>query len=350
MAEFYIQEKPIGENHPCFFIAEISANHLQDLNRALKLIDEAKNAGADAVKFQTYRPDTITFPSSMGDYRLPKENPYGAENLFELYKTAYLPWEWHRPLAEKAKSKNIIFFSTPFDETAVDLLEELNVPAYKIASFEIVDIPLIRKAGLTGKPVIVSTGMANWGEIEECVQTLKKTKNSNYSLLRCVSAYPAKPEEFHLRDIPLYSELFNAVPGLSDHQLGNEMALGAVALGAKIIEKHFTLSRDDGGPDASFSLEPKEFSQMVHSVRILEKALKKKSCKENIDENKNLKYRPSIIIVKDISKGEVITAAHISTLRPNVGLSPKELPFVIGKKVKNDLKQGMGLKKEDIDW
>ncbi|OGX34114.1 MAG: pseudaminic acid synthase [Omnitrophica WOR_2 bacterium RIFCSPLOWO2_02_FULL_50_19] len=323
----------------CFIIAEISANHGQDFKRAVALIKEAKRSGADAVKFQTYSPDTLTIDVNNKYFRI-KHPKWGGQRLYELYKRAYTPWSWFKKLKSVAGDLDIMFFSTAFDKTSVDFLEELNVPMHKIASFEVTDLPLIEYASKTGKPLIISTGMASFKEIEEAVITAKKAGAEDIALLKCVSDYPARPEEMNLKTIPDMIKKFNCPIGLSDHSLGIAASIAAVSLGAKMLEKHFTLSRKIKTPDSFFSMEPREFKLLIENVRIAEKAMGKVFYGLSREEKKNRVFRRSLFAVRDIKKGELFTEENIRSIRPNYGLPPKSLKDILGKKAKKDIKKG----------
>ena len=309
--EIKIGERKIGQGHPVFIVAEMSGNHLQSYERALKIIDAASEAGADAVKLQTYTPDTITIDSDKEYFQIKVNDAWKNQTLYELYGKAYIPWDWQPKLKKYAESKRLILFSTPFDNTAVDFLEKMDVEVYKVASFEVIDIPLLKRIGQTKKPVIMSRGMASIEEIRLAISTLKKFGCSEIALLHCVSSYPAKAEEMNLTTIPDIAERFGTVAGLSDHTFSITTAVTSVALGVRIIEKHLTLSRADGGPDAVFSLEPDEFKQLVSSVREAEKALGKPSYGAGIGESENKIFRKSLFVVKDIKKGEKFTPENI---------------------------------------
>jgi pseudaminic acid synthase len=322
-------------------VAELSANHLQKFDLAVDTIRAAKDAGADAIKIQTYTPDTLTIDAETEYFRIRQNALWDGRTLYELYKEAHTPWEWQPELKKIADEVGIILFSTPFDATSVDFLEEhVNVPAYKIASFEIVDIPLIEYIAKKGKPVIMSTGMASLEEIKEAVEAVRKAGAGYIALLKCSSAYPALPAEMNLRTIPHLAETFQVVAGLSDHTSGIAVPVAAAAIGASVIEKHFTLSRDNGGPDASFSLEPDEFREMVEAIRIAEKALGEVYYGPTSQEEMNKVFRRSLFVVKDIMKGEIITEEHVKSIRPGYGLHPRFLQDIIGKKAKGDLKEG----------
>jgi len=324
----------------------MSANHNQDFDQAVRILHAAKEAGADAVKLQTYTPDTLTIPSDKEYFRIGGGTLWDGRTLYDLYSEAYTPWEWQPKLKEIADEIGIDLFSTAFDATAVDFLEEMGVPVHKVASFEIVDIPLIEKMARTGKPLIISTGMATLGEIEEAVQAACRAGATQIALLKCTSAYPALPEEMNLRTIPHMSEAFGVPVGLSDHTLGIAVPVAAVALGACIVEKHFTLSRAIPGPDSAFSLEPQEFQAMVEAIRTTEKALGKVSYEVTEHEKTNRIFRRSLFVVKDMKVGDVFTEENIRAIRPGHGLPPKYLQQVLGKSAKQDVKRGMALRWE----
>jgi len=336
--------KYIGEGEPCFIVAEMSANHNQDYDKAVEIIKAASAAGADAIKLQTYTPDTITIDSQDSVFRISENSTWAGKNLYKLYEEAYTPWDWQPKLKEVAENLGLVCFSSPFDFTAVDFLEQMNVPAYKIASFELVDLPLIKYAAQKQKPIIMSTGMANIQEIEEAVQSIKEIGNEQLILLKCVSDYPALPEEMNLRTIQDLKDRFHCPVGLSDHSLGHEVALAAVVLGAAIIEKHFTVSRADGGPDSSFSMEPDEFAEMVNAIRSVEKALGQVSYEPTEKELVNKQFRRSLFAVKDLKEGDMFTTENIKSIRPAAGLMPKYLDDVLGQKAACDIKAGSPLK------
>lgn len=343
MHNIHLGQRIIGENQPCFIVAELSANHNQDISRAKDIIKAAKQAGADAIKLQTYTPSTMTIDSQQEWFQIPSNSIWAGKTLFELYGEAYTPWEWHEELFQTAKDEGLICFSTPFDKTALDLLEKLNAPLHKVASFEVVDLPLLKAIGKTGKPVIMSTGMASLSEISEAVKTLQEAGSGPLILLKCTSAYPASPESMNLRTIPHLRSLLNTLVGLSDHTMGSAVAVAAVTLGASVIEKHFTLARSDGGPDSTFSLEPEEFARMVEDIRVVEKALGKVSYDRTADEEKNIGFRRSLFIVEDIKAGEIISESNTQSIRPGHGLPPKYLEVVLGKRVSRDIKRGTPL-------
>lgn len=333
----------IGPGLPVYIIAEISANHNQSYHEAVKLIHAAKNAGADAVKLQTYTPDTITIDCKSELFRIGKGTLWEGRFLHDLYGEAYTPWEWHAGLFEEARTLEMDIFSTAFDPSAVDFLEELSVPVHKIASFELVDIPLIEKMAATGKPLIISTGMATLAEIEEAVQAARGAGAKEIALLKCTSAYPAPVEEMNLRTIPHLAEAFGVPVGLSDHTLGIEVPVAAVCMGACIIEKHFTLSRTKSGPDSAFSLEPHEFKSMVKAIRIAEKSLGEVHYGVSEQEAKSKVFRKSLFIVKDVKEGEILTHENVRSIRPGYGLHPRHLKDVLGRHAAYDSRKGTPL-------
>lgn len=337
-----IHDRQIGPDRPPFIIAEMSANHNGDLDRAFALLKAAKDAGADAVKLQTYTPDTLTLDHDGPEFRI-KGGLWDGYRLYDLYKEAQTPWDWHRALFDKGRELGLIIFSTPFDETAIDLLEELGAPAYKIASFEAVDHALIKRAARTGKPLIISTGMADLTEIGEAVAAAREAGGQDIVLLHCTSAYPASAEDMDLRTIADLGKTFDVVSGLSDHTLGTAVAVAAVALGAAVIEKHFTLSRGDGGADAAFSLEPQELAQLARDTRLAWQALGKVSYERKPSEAANLTFRRSLYVVADVAAGERLTPANVRAIRPGYGLAPKYLDQVIGKTAKTRLARGTAL-------
>jgi N-acetylneuraminate synthase len=340
MDKFNISGKSIQPGSPCYIIAEMSANHGQSFEAALELVRAAKQAGADAIKLQTYTPDTITIDSRRPEFLIGKGTLWEGRNLYELYGEAYTPWEWQPKLKEEAEKLGMDCFSTPFDDTAVDFLEGMNVPAHKIASFELVDTELLKKVAATGKPVIMSTGMATLAEIDEAVRTLREAGCTQLALLKCTSAYPSLPEDMNLRTIPHLAEAFHVPAGLSDHTLGIAVPVAAVALGACIIEKHLTLRRSDGGPDAAFSLEPAEFRAMVDAVRVAEKALGKVNYEMSEKEQASRVFRRSIFVVKDMKAGEEFTRENVRSIRPGHGLPVKELDRILGRKAAVPIERG----------
>ena len=326
----------IGVSEPPYVIAELSANHNGRLERAKRIIDEAQACGADAVKIQTYRPDTITLKADSDDFRI-HGGLWDGRTLYDLYDEAHLPWEWHAPLFEHARERGITLFSSPFDTTAVDLLENLNAPAYKIASFEAIDLPLIRYVAGTSKPMIISTGMADAEEIAEAVDAARGGGCEQLALLHCVSGYPAPAADYALRTIPDMAKRFGVVIGLSDHTLDNATAIASVALGAAIVEKHFTLDRNGGGPDDSFSLQPAELTGLCRDVRVAWEALGAVDYGLKPSEAANVKFRRSLYFVRSLRAGDLITADAVRSVRPGYGLQPKLLPSVLGRRASVDI-------------
>lgn len=341
-AHIEINGRQIGAGHPAYIIAEMSANHGHDFEQAVKILREAKEAGADAVKLQTYTPDTITIDCDNEYFRI-KGTIWEGRTLHDLYGEAYTPWEWQPKLKEYADRLGIDLFSTPFDATAVDFLEAMAVPAHKVASFELVDHGLLRKIAATGKPVIMSTGMASLSEIDEAVAVLRQAGCRELALLKCTSAYPAPPEAMNLRTIPHLTEAFGVPAGLSDHTLGIAVPVAAVALGACIIEKHFTLSRSQPGPDSSFSLEPAEFKAMVTAVREAEQALGKVSYSLTEKEQDSRVFRRSLFVVRGMKAGEVFSNENVRSIRPGYGLAPKSLEGILGRRAVQDIEKGTPL-------
>lgn len=336
-------------NEKVFIIAELSANHGHDKNIAKKTIKAAKDAGADAIKIQTYTPDTMTIDCDNDYFKLNSGTIWDGRTLYDLYSEAYTPWEWQKELMEYANNIGLIFFSTPFDKTAVDFLEELNVPLYKIASFEIMDIPLIEYIALKGKPIIMSTGVATLSDIEDAIDACKRMGNNQIILLKCTSSYPAKLEDANLNTIPNMKETFGVEVGLSDHTLGITVPVASIALGAKVIEKHFILDKSVGGPDASFSLEPMEFKQMVYAVREAEKALGKVDYSMTDNKKNSRLIGRSLFVVKDMKKGEIFTEENVKSIRPGYGLKPKYINMIIGKRSKCDIKKGTPINWEVVE-
>jgi len=336
-------EKIIGGENPVFIIAEMSGNHNQDIKRAYKIIDKAVESGVDAIKIQTYTADTITIDCENKYFQVKVNDAWRGQTLYSLYKKAYTPWEWQAKLKKYAEDRGLLFFSTPFDKTAVDFLENINVSFYKVASFEVVDIPLLKKIAKTKKPVIMSRGMASLEELELAIKTLKKNGTDQIAILHCVSSYPANPAQMNLKMISDIEKRFNVVSGLSDHTLGIETSIASVAMGAKIIEKHFTLSRADGGPDSAFSLEPDEMKKLVQSIRIVEKAIGKVNYKSDKKESENIVFRKSLFVVENIKKGENFTEKNVRSIRPGYGMAPKFYEKILGKKAKLDIKKGTPL-------
>lgn len=337
-----LQNKYIGYSCPVFIIAEVSANHGQEFNRAVSLIKKAKECGADAVKFQAYTPDTLTINADNKYFRI-KHPQWGGQTLYELYKKAYTPWEWFKELKKIAEDTGIIFLCTAFDKTSVDMLEELDICAHKIASFELVDLPLIEYAAKTGKPLIMSTGMADMDEIQEAVDTAKKSGSEDIILLKCVSSYPAEPQEMNLKTIPDMKDRFKCPVGLSDHSLGIGAPVCAVALGAAVIEKHFILSRDIKTPDSFFSIEPHELKDLVDNIRIAEKALGKVHYGLTDEEKKIAIFRRSLFVVKDVKAGEKVSSENVRSIRPSHGLHTRHIFEIIGRSFKKDIARGSPL-------
>jgi pseudaminic acid synthase len=335
-----INGRKVGSGYPIYIIAEISANHNQDFDQSVRMLYAAKEASADAVKLQTYTPDTLTINSDREFFRIGGGTLWDGRTLHDLYSEAYMPWEWQPRLKAIAEKIGIDLFSTGYDSSAVDFLEEMGVPVHKVASFENVDIPLIEKMARTGKPLIISTGMATLGEIEEAVQAARNAGATQIALLKCSSAYPAPPEEMNLRTIPHLAEAFGVPVGLSDHTLGIPVPVAGVALGACIIEKHFTLSRGIEGPDSAFSLEPYEFKVMVEAVRTVEKALGRVRYQATQSETPSRIFRRSLFVVKDMKAGEVFTHENVRSIRPGYGLPPKYLLDVLGRRASRDIAQG----------
>ncbi len=337
-----IDERKIGPDFAPYIIAEMSANHNGDIENAFKILEMAKECGADAIKLQTYRPDTITMKSDNPEFFI-KGGLWDGQTLYDLYEEAHMPWEWHKPLFEKAKELGITIFSSPFDFTAVDLLEELGAPAYKIASFEAIDLPLIEYVAKTGKPMIISTGMANEEEIREAVETAKNAGCKELVVLHCVSGYPAPSEDYNLATVADMAERFDVLTGLSDHTIDNTTAIASVVLGACLIEKHVTLDRNGGGPDDSFSLEKPELLQLCRDSKVAWQALGKVNYERKESEKGNVIFRRSLYVVKDIAEGEEFTHENVKSIRPGYGLAPKYLPNVIGKKANQALSAGSAL-------
>ncbi|WP_018931386.1 pseudaminic acid synthase [Gracilibacillus lacisalsi] len=344
MKEVTIHNRKIGTDYEPFVIAEMSGNHNQSLERALEIVEAAAKAGADALKIQTYTADTMTLEVEKGDFVISDPNsPWANKSLYNLYQEAYTPWEWHQSIFDRCQELGMIAFSSPFDETAVDFLENLHVPCYKIASFECTDIPLIRKVARTKKPMIISTGMCTVAEIEETVQAAKEEGCNEIILLKCTSTYPATPENSHIKTIPHMKELFQCPIGLSDHTLGSGVAVASVALGASVIEKHFTLSRQDGGVDAPFSLEPEEFHLLVQETKRAWQAMGKVQYGPTKAEDQSKKYRRSIYVTENVKKGESLTRDNIRVIRPGFGLAPKYYEMCLGKTVNQPIEKGTPL-------
>lgn len=338
----HIAERRIAADEPPYIIAELSANHNGKLETALKIIEEAKKSGADAVKLQTYTADTITLNSDADEFRI-KGGLWDGRTLYDLYQEAHMPWDWHKPLFDHARNLGITIFSSPFDNTAVDLLEDLNAPAYKIASFEAVDLPLIKYVASTGKPMIISTGMADAEEIAEAIEAAREGGCKELAILHCVSGYPAPAADYNLRTITDMVKRFGLVTGLSDHTLDNTTAITSVALGASIIEKHFTLDRSGGGPDDSFSLEPAELTALCRGSKTAWQALGSVNYGRKSSEQGNAQFRRSLYFVKDMKAGDVITEDAVRSVRPGFGLAPKYYSEVIGKKTVTGIKYGQAV-------
>ncbi|MBW6392004.1 pseudaminic acid synthase [Billgrantia antri] len=342
-----IDGRRIGEGHAPYVIAELSANHNGKLETAMRIIEEAKKAGADAVKLQTYRPDTITLDCDTDDFKI-KGGLWDGRTLYELYEEAHMPWEWHQPLFEHARKLGITIFSSPFDPTAVDLLEELGAPAYKIASFEAVDLPLIEYVAKTGKPMIISTGMADADEIQEAIDAAHDAGCKQLAILHCVSGYPAPPEDYNLHTIPDMRERFGLVTGLSDHTIDNTTAIASVALGASLIEKHFTLDRNGGGPDDSFSLEPSELAALCRDVKTAWQALGQVDYGRKSSEQGSAQFRRSLYFVKSLKAGDLITKDAVRIVRPGYGVPPSFLNKILGVKVVKDVRACSPVHKADV--
>lgn len=339
MQEIKISGRAIGSAYSPYVIAELSANHNGRLETALRIVEEAKKAGADAVKLQTYKPDTITLNCDSDDFKI-KGGLWDGRTLYDLYEEAHMPWDWHEPLFARARELGITIFSSPFDKTAIDLLEDLNAPAYKIASFEAVDLPLIKYAASTGKPMIISTGMADELEIGEAIEAARDGGCKELAVLHCVSGYPAPAEDYNLHTIPDMIERFGLVTGLSDHTLDNTTAIASVAMGASIIEKHFTLDRSGGGPDDSFSLEPTELAALCQGAKTAWSALGSVDYGRKSSEQGNVKFRRSLYFVKELQVGELITSDAVRSVRPGYGLEPKYLDEVINGTVTRNVHYG----------
>lgn len=338
-----INGRRVGSGYPTYIIAEMSANHNQSYEKARELVRAAKAAGADAIKLQTYTPDTLTIDCNTDPFRIPSGNTWGGQTLYELYSKAYTPWEWQPKLKRLADELGLVCFSTPFDYTAVDFLAEMDVPAYKVASFELVDIPLIEYIAKRGKPIIISTGLSTLAEIDEAMRAVRKTGGKQVALLHCKSAYPAPPEEMNLRTIPHMIDLFGVPVGLSDHTLGSAFAISAVSLGACIIEKHFTLSRSVPSADSAFSLEPDEFKAMADGIRLVENALGEINYEPSEQELRNRVFQRSLFVVKDMKAGDEFTEDNVRSIRPGNGLTPRFLPDILGRQASRDIARGTPL-------
>ncbi|MGL5764464.1 MAG: pseudaminic acid synthase [Sarcina sp.] len=337
---FEINGVKIGDEQKCFIIAEMSANHLQDFDRAVEIIKKAKWAGANAIKLQTYTPDTITLDCDNEYFQIKQGTIWDGTTLHKLYQTAYTPWEWQGKLKEIAEEEGLIFFSSPFDYTSVDFLESIDVPAYKIASFEITDIPFIEYIAAKGKPIIISTGIARLGDIQDAVDACYRMGNRNIAILKCTSAYPAPAEEINLKTMVNMGETFNIPVGLSDHTMGITVSIASVAMGAKIVEKHMTLKRSDGGADSKFSMEPEEFKEMVDAIRMTEKAIGKVTYDLSEKQRNSREHSRSLFVVEDIKEGETFTRENIKSIRPGFGIETKHIKDIFGKKATKDIKKG----------
>lgn len=341
----YINQRRISLDEPPYIIAELSANHNGKIENALQIIKEAKNAGADAVKLQTYKPDTITIDCNSEDFCI-NGGLWGGKTLYQLYEEAHMPWDWHEPLFDYARKLGITIFSSPFDRTAVDLLESLNAPAYKIASFEAIDIPLIKYVASTGKPMIISTGLADADEIDEAVTAAREAGCTQIAILHCVSGYPAPPGDYNLQTITDMKQRFGLVTGLSDHTISNVTAITSIALGATIIEKHVTLDRSGGGPDDSFSLEPKELHELCRDTKIAWEAVGKVNYTCKVSEQPNKKFRRSLYVVESMKKGDIFTESNVRSIRPGYGMKPKFYQDILGKCATTDISLGTPLTKD----
>lgn len=341
-----IDGRRIGLSEPPFVIAEMSGNHNQSLQRALEIVDAAAKAGAHAVKLQTYTADTMTIPVHEGEFVISdKSSLWAGRALHDLYQEAHTPWEWHKDIFDRCRKHGMVPFSTPFDETAIDFLEDLNAPCYKIASFENTDLPLIRRAAATGKPLIISSGMASVSELDEAVRAAREAGCKKLVLLKCTSTYPAEPVNTNITTIPHMRALFDCEVGLSDHTMGVGVAVASVALGATVIEKHFTLRRADGGVDSAFSLEPEEMAQLVIESERAWQSLGDIHYGATDDENRSKVFRRSLYVVEDMKAGEVLTRNNVRAIRPGLGLSPEYIELLLGKKVNGDVKRGT-----PVDW
>ncbi len=341
--EFEIQGRRIGPGQPVYIVAELSANHGQKFERAVELIRLAHEAGADAVKLQTYTPDTLTMNSDRDAFRVGAGSLWAGRTLYDLYTEAFTPWDWQPALKKAANELGLALFSSPFDFSSVEFLESMDVPAYKIASFELVDLPLIRRVAATGKPIVMSTGMATLPEIEEAVTAAREAGANEIALLKCTSGYPARAEEMNLRTIPDLAEKFGVPVGLSDHTLDATVSVAAVSLGAALLEKHLTVSRADGGPDSAFSLEPGEFEAMVEAVRTTERALGHVSYGATEHESKNLGFRRSLFVTEDVAAGMPLTPENLRSIRPAAGLAPRHYEEVLGRTLVRDVERGTPL-------
>lgn len=348
MKKAYIDKTEIGNDAPCFIIAELSANHNGSLETAIKTIKAAKRAGADAIKLQTFTAETITLESSKEDFVIKGETLWDGKTLYELYKEAFTPWEWHEELFRVAKEEGLVCFSSPFDYTAVDFLEQFDVPAYKIASFEITDIPLIRYTASKGKPMIISTGIASYEDIRLGVDTCRAVGNNDITILKCTSSYPAPINEANMIMMQQFAKDFDVNVGLSDHTLGITLPVVATVMGASVIEKHFILDKSIGGPDAAFSLDEKAFSQMVKAVREAEQSIGVVSYELTEKQKSGKQFSRSLYVAQDVKKGEVITRDNVRSVRPGYGLHPKHFESILGKTFTQDIEKGESLNSENI--
>lgn len=348
--EIKIGNRIISENSPTFIIAEMSANHLMDFDRAVAIMQAAKDSGADAIKIQTYTPDTITLNSEDPCFQITQGTIWDGTTLHKLYQTAYTPWEWQPRLQKIAEEMGLVFFSSPFDLTSIDFLEEMDIPVYKVASFEINDIPFIKKIAELGKPIIMSTGIAYLEDIELALKTCKEAGNENVILLKCTSAYPAPYEDINLKTIPSMKEVFDCLVGLSDHTMGSAVAGAGVALGAKVVEKHLTLSRSDGGADAAFSMEPEEFKIMTDNIRMIEKAVGRVSYDLTDKQKGSRDHARSLFVAMDMKAGDVFTPENLRSVRPSCGLHTKHYEELLGKKISRDAKLGTPMSWDLVDF
>lgn len=348
--DIIIGKHKICDDSPTFIVAEMSANHNMDFDRAVAIMQAAKDAGADAVKIQTYTADTITLNCDDPCFQITQGTLWDGTTLYKLYQSAYTPWEWQPKLKAIAEEMGLEFFSSPFDLTSVDFLEEMGVPAYKIASFEINDVPMIRKIALTGKPIIIATGIARLSDIELALDTCKKAGNENVILLKCTSSYPAPYEDMNLRTIPAMAETFDCLTGLSDHSMGSAVAGAAVALGAKVVEKHLTLRRADEGADAAFSMEPEEFREMVRNIRKIEPALGKVTYELTPKQAREREHSRSLFVAKDMKAGEIFTPENLRSVRPANGLHTMYYEELLGKRITRDAKLGTPMSWDLVDF
>lgn len=348
--EIVIGKHIISEDSPTFIIAEMSANHLMDFDRAVAIMQAAKDAGADAIKLQTYTPDTITLNCDAPCFQITQGTIWDGTTFYKLYQTAYTPWEWQPKLKKIAEEMGLELFSSPFDFSSVDFLEKMDVPAYKVASFEINDIPLIKKIAGTGKPVIISTGIAHLADIELALKTCREAGNENVILLKCTSAYPAPYEDINLKTIPSMKEVFDCLAGLSDHTMGSAVAVAGVAVGVKVLEKHLTLHRADGGPDAAFSMEPEEFKEMVENIRMVEKALGKVTYDLTNKQQSSRAFSRSLFVAEDMKAGDVFTPENLRSVRPSFGLHTQYYEELLGKQIAKDAKAGTPMSWELVDF